>query len=519
MRAIAEECFAMVREYKGSFSGEHGDGLVRSEWLKPMYGERIAKDFEEVKATFDPDTLFNPGKIVRPPKMDDRSLFRYKPGYAHIPVEPALDWSAWGGFPQAVEMCNNNGACRKANPGVMCPSYRATLDEQHVTRGRANSLRLALSGQLGPDAFTSDELYDTLDLCVSCKGCKRECPTGVDMAKMKIEFLYHYRKRHGLRLKDRLIAYLPRYAPYVSKLAPLANLRNRSKLLANLGERLLGFSAKRSLPEWSRDPFRDGEVATSGNGEAPDVLLLADTFNRWFEPENLRAAVKVLNAGGYKVKVASGASGDRPLCCGRTFLAAGLVDEAKKEATRTLEALEPHLKAGAAIVGLEPSCIFGFRDEYLSMLPGEETEKLAGRALLFEEFLKKEHDAGTLNLPLKSIGKKKALLHGHCHQKAFATMAAVESILSLIPDLEVETIESSCCGMAGAFGYEAKHYDVSMKMAEINLLPAVRAADSETIIVADGTSCRHQVADRWSRKAVHAVAVFQPHLPDSSLRN
>jgi Fe-S oxidoreductase len=394
----------------------------------------------------------------------------------------------------------------------MCPSYRATLDEQHVTRGRANSLRLALSGQLGPDAFTSDELYDTLDLCVSCKGCKRECPTGVDMAKMKIEFLHHYRKRHGLRLKDRLIAYLPRYAPYASKFAPLANLRNKFRLLANLGERLLGFSAKRSLPEWSKDPFRDGEVATSGNGESPDVVLLADTFNRYFEPENLRAAVKVLKAGGYKVKVANAGQDERPLCCGRTFLAAGLVDEARAEAARLLGTLRPHIESGAAIVGLEPSCLFTFRDEFLSMFPGEETEKLASRALLFEEFLKKEHDAGTLNLPLKPICKKKALLHGHCHQKAFGAMGAVKSMLSLIPEFEVETIESSCCGMAGAFGYEAEHYDVSMKMAETNVLPAVRAADEDTIIVANGTSCRHQIRDGASRQAVHLVGLLEATL-------
>ncbi len=507
MRAIAEECFAMVREYKGSFSGEHGDGLVRSEWIKPMYGDQIVSDFEEVKDTFDPECRFNPGKIVRPPKMDDRTLFRYKPGYAHIPIEPVLDWSAWGGFPHAVEMCNNNGACRKANPGVMCPSYRATKDEQHVTRGRANSLRLALSGQLGPDAFTSDALYDTLNLCVSCKGCKRECPTGVDMAKMKIEFLHHYRKRHGLRIKDRLVAYLPRYAPKASKYARLANLRNNSKLLRDLSERLLGLSAKRSLPEWRKDPFLGSEVRPEGS-EPADVVLFADTFNRWFEPENLRAAVKVLKAGGYRVVVPRAEDRKRPLCCGRTFLAAGLVDEARKEAVRTLEALRPHIDAGATVVGLEPSCIFGFRDEYLSMLPGELTEKASESTLLFEEFLKREHDKGKLDLPLKAIGKKKAKIHGHCHQKAFAAMGAVETVLKLIPDLEVETIESSCCGMAGAFGYEADHYDVSMKMAELNLLPAVREADLETVIVADGTSCRHQIEDGVERQAVHVARVL-----------
>src|SRR6266699_3868389 len=256
MRAIAEEAFAMVREYKGSHSGEHGDGLVRSEHHEAMFGPRIIRAFEEVKDAFDPSGLFNPGKIVRPSKMDDRSLFRFKPGYHQLPLDSALDWSEWGSFASAAEMCNNNGACRKSDPGVMCPSYRATGDEQHLTRGRANTMRLALSGQLGPDALVSDEMRETMALCVSCKGCKRECPTGVDMARMKIEFLHHYKKKHGLSLRDRLIAYLPRYAPYAARFAPVLNLRNRVPALAALGEKALGFSARRSLPEWSSRPYR-----------------------------------------------------------------------------------------------------------------------------------------------------------------------------------------------------------------------------------------------------------------------
>ena len=245
MREIAEEAFAMVREYKGSHSGEHGDGIVRSEFLEPMYGTRIVRAFEEVKDKFDPDGLFNPGKIVRPPKMDDRSLLRFKPGYTQVKVETAFDWSEWGGFASAAEMCNNNGACRKSDPGVMCPSYRATGDEQHLTRGRANTLRLALSGQLGPDALTSDAMAETMSLCVSCKGCRRECPTGVDMAKMKLEFLAQYRKTHRLTLRDRLVAYLPRYAPWASRFAGLLNMRKPGGLLAFIGESLFGFSAKR----------------------------------------------------------------------------------------------------------------------------------------------------------------------------------------------------------------------------------------------------------------------------------
>ncbi len=264
MRAIAEEAFAMVREYKGSHSGEHGDGLVRSEFHEPMFGSRLVRAFEEVKDNFDPSGLFNPGKIVRPPKMDDRSLFRFKPGYRQLPLDTVLDWSEWGSFASAAEMCNNNGACRKSDPGVMCPSYRATGDETHLTRGRANTLRLALSGQLGPDALVSDEMRDTLALCVSCKGCKRECPTGVDMARMKIEFLHHYRKRHGLSRRDRAIAYLPRYAPYAARLARFTNLRNRVPALAALDERVLGFSARRQMPEWSSHPYRGAAPAPGG---------------------------------------------------------------------------------------------------------------------------------------------------------------------------------------------------------------------------------------------------------------
>ena len=510
MRAIAEEAFAMVRDYKGSHSGEHGDGLVRSEFHEPMFGARLARAFEEVKEAFDPAGLFNPGKIVKPPKMDDRSLFRFKPGYAVRPMETALDWSAWGGFAGAVEMCNNNGACRKADPGVMCPSYRVTKDEQHLTRGRANSLRLAISGQLGTDAMTSDALAETMDLCVSCKGCKRECPTGVDMARMKIEVLHQRRKRHGLPLKERLIAYLPRYAPAAARLAPLLNLRDRLPGLPALTEKLFGFSAKRSLPRWRRNSFRGWE-SRAANG-ARRVILLADTFSRAFEPDNARAACRVLEAAGYRVEVAEAPDGSPPLCCGRTFLSAGLVQEAKAEARRTLAALKPYVDEGIPIVGLEPSCLLTLRDEFTVLLPGEETKRLAATAQLFEEFLAAEHAAGRLTLPLKALPQKKALLHGHCHQKAFAAMGAVEATLRLIPDLEVSTIESSCCGMAGAFGYEAAHYEVSMQMAELSLLPAVRATEPDTLLVADGTSCRHQIADGAGREAVHVARVLEQAL-------
>jgi FAD/FMN-containing dehydrogenase/Fe-S oxidoreductase len=508
MRDIAEAAFEMVREYKGSHSGEHGDGLVRSEFHEAMFGTPMIDTFKQVKEDFDPTGIMNPGKIVDPPKMDDRSLFRFKPGYEAGVPETALDWSEWRDFAGAVEMCNNNGACRKADAGVMCPSFRATGEEKHLTRGRANTLRLAISGQLGPDAFTSDDMAETMKLCVGCKGCKRECPTGVDMARMKVEFLYHYTKRHGLRLFDRLVAYLPRYAPVASKFAWALNLRDRLPGMAKLSERLAGFSAERTLPVWSLVPFRtDGVMPTQGNGH--EVVLWADTFTTWFDPENARAAWAVLRAAGYRVHLAKAQGGGRPLCCGRTFLASGLVDEAKKEARRTLDALMPLIEKGVPVIGLEPSCLLTLRDEFKAMLPGEDTERLAGNALLFEEFIAREIDAGRFAPPLKPLAEKKALLHGHCHQKAFAVMGSVEKALKLVPELRVETVESSCCGMAGAFGYDAGNVEISKRMGEASLLPAVRAADDGTLIVADGTSCRHQIADGTGRRAEHVASVLE----------
>jgi FAD/FMN-containing dehydrogenase/Fe-S oxidoreductase len=502
MRAIAEEACAMVKQYKGAYSGEHGDGLVRSEWIAPFFGPRLTASLAEIKGWLDPKGLMNPGKIVNPVKMDQRDLFRFPPGYAtQMPTPTALDWSEHGGLDKAVEMCNNNGHCRKFDAGTMCPSFRATRDEQHLTRGRANTLRLALSGQLGAQGLISPEVKDAMDLCVSCKGCKRECPTGVDMAKMKVEFLHHYKREHGLTLRDRLVGYLPRYAPWAARLAPLMNM------LSGLPgrEAFAGLSERRALPKWRTDPFSD-RLRTVGGGR--EVVLLVDTFSRYFEPENARAALTVLDAAGYRVHVAMppGAN-DRPLCCGRTFLTAGLVEQARAEAQRTLDALRPFVRAGMPVLGLEPSCLFSLRDEFLSLLPGAESEALAGQAMLFEEFLAREADAGRLVLELKPLARK-ALLHGHCHQKAFDAMGAVEKALRLVPALQVSTVESSCCGMAGAFGYEAEHYDVSMKMAEAALLPAVRAAEADALIVADGTSCRHQIADGAQRQAVHVARVL-----------
>ena len=530
MRAIADEASAMVREYKGAFSGEHGDGLVRTEWVAWQFGPHLARAFEAIKDAFDPAGLMNPGKIVRGAKMDDAELFRYRPDYRVRPLEPALDWSAWDvhadpvedtltapgtggdparGFGKAVEMCNNNGHCRKFDAGTMCPSFRVTRDEMHLTRGRANTLRLALSGQLGAE-FASEEVRAALDLCVSCKGCRRDCPTGVDMARMKIEFNYQWQRAHGMGIKERVIANLPRWAPRAARWPRLANLRDSLPGAARLGEAWFGLSAKRSLPRFRRDTFlRAQQERPTGD---VDVVLLVDTFSEHFEPENAHAAMAVLEAAGYRTAVAQPRSGDpageRPLCCGRTYLAAGMVDEAKREARRMVDALTPYVERGASVVGIEPSCLLTLRDEFLVLGLGEPAQRLAQRTFLVEEFLAREHRDGRLRLPLVALPEKRALLHGHCHQKAFDTLWAAEEMLRLIPGLAIDVVESSCCGMAGSFGYEAAHYDVSMRMAELSLLPAVRAADAATLIVADGTSCRHQIADGAGRDALHAIRVL-----------
>ena len=520
MRAIAEEAFTMVREYKGSHSGEHGDGLVRSEFNEPMFGPRLARAFEEVKDHFDPNGLYNPGKVVRPPKFDDRNLFRYAPGYHGEPLKTQFDWSPYsgvgGGLQGAVEMCNNNGACRKLTGGVMCPSYRVTRDERDVTRGRANSLRLAITGQLGPAALIADEMAETMKLCVSCKACRRECPTGVDMARMKIEVQAARAGKFELSLHEKLVGFLPRYASHASRWHHFFNLRDRSPLLRKALQTVARFASRRSLPKWRKDTYRDRSdwryTTAQENAVAREIVLFADTFNRYFERENLDDALSVLVAGGYRVYAPQPPEpDDRPLCCGRTFLSVGLVDEARREMQRTMDVLAPYVARGLPIVGLEPSCLLTFRDELPALFKGEVAESLAANAFLFEEFLAREHGAGDLNLSLGPLSKK-VLLHGHCHQKAFNAMGAVETTLRLIPKLSVEPLDSSCCGMAGSFGYDAETIDISLKMGELSLLPAVRRAEADALIVADGTSCRHQIHDGSQREALHVARVLKMSL-------
>jgi FAD/FMN-containing dehydrogenase/Fe-S oxidoreductase len=536
MRAIADEAAALVRKFKGAYSGEHGDGLCRGEWIEWQFGPQINAAFRAIKDKLDPAHLMNPGKIIDPPKMDDSSLFRFVPGYRTIALTPAFDWSPWnvqndpateaitapgsggdstGGLAKAVEMCNNNGHCRKFDAGTMCPSYRVTRDEQHVTRGRANTLRLALSGQLGADALTGDAVHDALDLCVGCKGCKRDCPTGVDMARMKLEVLAQRRVRHGLTLKQRLVAHLPAYAALASRLPWLFNLRDRVPLLKTLSERWLGLSAHRALPRFRRDTFWRAAPSLKLASRAElleatkPVVLFVDTFNGHLESENAVAAVRVLQAAGYAVHAARGER-DEALCCGRTYLAAGMADEAKARARQLVAALLPLARRGIPIVGLEPSCLLTLRDEVLAMGLGADAQTVAGQALMLEEFLAREARAERFRPTLRPA-RRQILVHGHCHQKAFGTAPAVLEVLRLIPDAQPALIESSCCGMAGSFGYEAAHHAVSMQMAELSLLPAVRAAP-DALIVADGTSCRHQIADGAGREARPLARVLADHL-------
>lgn len=527
MRDIAVAAAALVRKYKGAYSGEHGDGLCRGEWVAWQYGPRLNVAFGEIKQLFDPDNRFNPDKIVRPPKMDDATNFRFAPGYHALNYRPSLDWSAWnvtrdpltgklgapgsgddrsGGLAKLVEMCNNNGHCRKFDAGTMCPSYRVTRDEQHVTRGRANTLRLALSGQLGAAGLASPEVKEVLDLCVSCKGCKRDCPTGVDMAKLKIEARAAWVGRHGVRWRDRLVAYLPVYAGAAGRVGGALAWAQRLPLLSGLFKAALGVAGPRSLPRF-RQAFLGNAVATPVTAHvSKEVLLFVDTFNNHLEPENARAAQRVLEAAGYTVHFNT-VAGARPLCCGRTFLAAGMVAQAKAEARRTLDALLPYVQQGVAVVGLEPSCLLTLRDEFLDYGYGEEAQQLAQGAFLFEEFLVREHQAGRLKLDLQPLTNGKILLHGHCHQKAFDAMRPVPTVLKWIPQVEVALVESSCCGMAGSFGYEAEHYATSMAMAELSLLPVVRQA-SDALVVADGASCRHQIHDGTQRQALHVARVL-----------
>ncbi len=500
MRSISEEAFEMVKDYKGSHSGEHGDGIVRSEFHEMMFGKKITNAFEEIKDTFDSKNLLNPGKIVRPFRSNDRSLMRYKSGYQTENIDTHYDWSNWGQFSDAVEMCNNNGACRKLDSGVMCPSYRVTKEEKDLVRGRANTLRLALSNQLPEGSFASKEMYETMELCVSCKACQRECPMSVDMAKMKSEFLSHYYKKFSMRIKDRVISDMPRLIWLLKIVAPIFNKVKNLPLISTIVERF-GFATGRSMPEvQNQNALR--EIYDSQTVSENKVILFADTFNINFENENLVYAIKVLNKFGYQAVIPSFGKDKlkRPLCCGRTYISYGQLDKASEELNRFNDYVIQNNYIDLPVVGIEPSCLLTFNDEYQTLKNVKNREQIKNKFYLLEEFILEQ---------IRNNNKIKAnkfdqnvLIHGHCHQKSQDRMKGLTNLLSEL-NINNKMIDSSCCGMAGSFGYDSKTYDVSKKMANLSLIPAINNSGEKDFIVANGTSCRHQISDLSEKKGKH----------------
>ncbi|MDC3070418.1 FAD-binding oxidoreductase [Candidatus Pelagibacter sp.] len=500
MRSISEEAFEMVKDYKGSHSGEHGDGIVRSEFHEMMFGKKITNAFEEIKDTFDSKNLLNPGKIVRPFKSNDRSLMRYKSGYQTENIDTHYDWSNWGQFSDAVEMCNNNGACRKLDSGVMCPSYRVTKEEKDLVRGRANTLRLALSNQLPEGSFASKEMYETMELCVSCKACQRECPMSVDMAKMKSEFLSHYYKKFSMRIKDRVISDMPRLIWLLKIVAPFFNKVKNLPLISTIVEKF-GFATARAMPEvQNQNALR--EIYESQTVSENKVILFADTFNINFENENLVYAIKVLNKFGYQAVIPSFGKDKlkRPLCCGRTYISYGQLDKASEELNRFNDYVIQNNYVDLPVVGIEPSCLLTFNDEYQTLKNVNNREQIKNKFYLLEEFIL-EQIRNNNNIKANKFDQN-VLIHGHCHQKSQDRMKGLTNLLSEL-NINNKMIESSCCGMAGSFGYDSKTYEVSKKMANLSLIPAINNSDEKDFIVANGTSCRHQISDLSEKKGKH----------------
>ncbi|MDC1155977.1 FAD-binding and (Fe-S)-binding domain-containing protein [Candidatus Pelagibacter sp.] len=500
MRSISEESFEIVKNYKGSHSGEHGDGIVRSEFHEMMFGKKIVNAFEEIKDTFDRKNLLNPGKIVRPLKSNDRSLMRYKSGYQAQNISTHYDWSNWGQFTDAVEMCNNNGACRKLDSGVMCPSYRVTKEEKDLVRGRANTLRLALSNQLPEGSFASKEMYETMELCVSCKACQRECPMSVDMAKMKSEFLSHYYKKFSMRIKDRITSEMPRLIWLLKIIAPIFNKVKNLPLVSSIVEKF-GFAVERNMPEvQNQNSLR--EIYNDQTFSEKKVILFADTFNVNFENQNLIYSIKVLNKFGYQAIIPSFGKDklDRPLCCGRTYISYGQLDKASNELNRFNDYIINNNYFNLPVVGIEPSCLLTFNDEYQKLKNVNNREKIKNKFYLLEEFILEQ----IRNDNKVKINKfdQNVLIHGHCHQKSQDRMKGLTSLLSEL-EINNKMIDSSCCGMAGSFGYDSKHYEVSKKMANLSLIPAINNSDETDFIIANGTSCRHQISDLSNKKGKH----------------
>ncbi len=507
--AIGRFSMELVKRYGGALSSEHGDGRARG-WLnEAFFGPELFALFRRVKAAFDPHNLLNPGNIAEPAAMTDN--LRYGSDYRTQAVDSLLDFSADQGFHRAVEMCNGAGICRKRTTGTMCPSFMVTREEEDSTRGRANALRAALAGHLPAGELGSERMYRVMDLCVECKACKAECPSAVDMAKIKFEFLAQYHKVNGIPRRSRLFGDIARWSALGSgALAPLINRSMRSPLLRRGVERTLGITARRPMPSFASEPFTLW-FARRAQSRLPrkaarEVVLFNDTFTTYNDPHIGIAATELLEAAGYTVRLPG------HVCCGRPMISKGLVEQARAAARQTLDRLTPFAERNVPIVGLEPSCILSLRDEYLYLLPKDERAAMVARtSYTFEEFIDLEEERDALKLDFDER-ERHLLLHGHCHQKALVGTAASIRALTLPEGHQVTEVDSGCCGMAGSFGYEAEHYDISMQMAERRLLPAVRSAAAETVIVASGTSCRHQIGHGAQRRALHPVEVLRDAL-------
>ncbi|HEV2439649.1 MAG TPA: FAD-linked oxidase C-terminal domain-containing protein [bacterium] len=513
MRQIAGEIADLAAEYGGALSGEHGDGLSRGEFVEQMFGPALYAAFREVKAAFDPEGRMNPGKIVDAPPMTESLRYRPDPGPVPATIQ---DFSRDGGLRSAIDLCSGVGACRKPRGGTMCPSYMVTLEEADSTRGRANALRAAISGRLPAEALTSRELYDVMDLCIGCKACKAECPSNVDMAKLKHEFLAGYYDRHGLPLRARLFGHVAALGPLGCAASPVANRLLGSAPVRWVLERAAGIDARRRLPPFAHRRFTRWWRRRAPQAHAPGpaagarfagvpgqgrVALFVDTFTEYYYPSIGRAAVRVLEAAGCRVELV-------PLsCCGRPMISNGMLRQARSLAARTIERLRPFAAAGVPIVGLEPSCTVTFKDEYADLLPDGSAETVARATYAFEEYLAILDAAGIR--PRYARADRRVLMHGHCHQKAMIRTGPALAALRAVPGAAVEEIDSGCCGMAGSFGVEREHYDVSIAMGERVLFQAVRAAPAETLLVASGTSCRQQIAHGTGRRALHLAEALE----------
>ncbi|MGE5818300.1 MAG: FAD-binding and (Fe-S)-binding domain-containing protein [Deltaproteobacteria bacterium] len=495
MVSIANAIADLVLEFNGAMSGEHGDGLARSHFNQKLFGPVLYDAFRQIKRVFDPNNRMNPGKIVEAPAMTES--LKISPQYETWEPETTLDFSAQGGFVRAVEMCSGMGECRKKLDGTMCPSYMGTLDEEHSTRGRANALRAVLSGKVPKEEFTGQRLHEVMDLCLECKACKAECPSNVDMAKLKYEFLDHYHRANGLPLRNRLFGGIEPLNRIGSQFAPLSNWIAQSPLNRWLMEKFAGLDKRRPLPLFAREPFEDWFYAhqAEGDGDKGDVVLFHDTFNNFNTPNVAMAATRLLERAGYRVRLSN------KRCCGRPMISKGMLRDAKENARWNVEQLAPYVEKNIPIVGLEPSCLLTLRDEYPDFLRSVAAKRVAENSFLLEEFLLRELGGGRLSLKFGSNGRK-ALLHGHCHQKALVGTVPTISVLKTA-GFEVSEVDSGCCGMAGSFGFEKEHYDLSLTIGNRRLGPAVKAAAAEVEIIASGISCRQQIEHLTGKKAKH----------------